>query len=147
MKEITFTNRYGLDFFSPQPATKVLPEWYKKQSEYVSNEKKPLRDNETPSTVKKCMPVFDALTSGYILFTPVDIYVSQRDGMPYYQWSGQDAISFHPVIQADEHPAKNGFAYPNGTIHGELKPQQGTQLYLFLLCIIQTTCLLCLKAW
>jgi len=112
MKEITFTNKFGLDFFSPQPATKVLPEWYKKQIEYVSGEKKPMENNSTSATVKKCMPVFDALTSGYILFTPVDVYVSQRDGMPYYQWSGQDAISFHPITQADEHPAKNGFAYP-----------------------------------
>ena len=39
MKEITFTNKFGLDFISPQPATKVLPEWYKKQNEYVSGEK------------------------------------------------------------------------------------------------------------
>lgn len=112
MKEITFTNRYGLDIFSPQPAIKVLPEWYKKQNEYVSGEKKPTESNSTPSTVKKCMPVFDALTSGYILFTPVDVYISQKDGKPYYQWSDQGVITFHPIAQADEHPSKNGFDYP-----------------------------------
>jgi hypothetical protein len=125
MKEITFTNRYGFDFFSPQPATKVLPEWYKKQSEYTAGEKKPTESGSTPSTVKKCMPVFDALTSGYILFTPVDVYVSKKDDMPYYQWSGQDAISFHPLAQADNHPAKNGFAYPKWMNPWAIKTPKG----------------------
>jgi len=125
MKEITFTNKYGFDFLSPQPATKVLPEWYKKQNEYTTGEKKPEEKGSTPSTVKKCMPVFDALTSGYILFTPVDVYVSQKDGMPYYQWSSQDVISFHPLAQADNHPAKNGFPYPKWINSWAIKTPKG----------------------
>jgi hypothetical protein len=112
MKKITFTNKYGHDFFVPQPASKVLPEWYKKQKEYTTGEKKISIEVRTPSTIKKCIPVFDALTSGYIIFTPVDVYVSHEDGAPYYHWTGQDAISFHPVTQADKHPATNGFPYP-----------------------------------
>jgi hypothetical protein len=125
MKEIIFTNKHGLDFISPQPAIKVLPEWYKKQNEYISKEKKPDTNNNTPATVKKCMPVFDALTSGYILFTPVDVYVSQKDNMPYYQWSSQDAISFHPVAQANEHPAKNEFPYPKWMNQWAIKTPAG----------------------
>ena len=112
MKEITFTNKYKLNLFPPKPATKIIPEWYKKQIEYNNNEKKIALDNSSPATIKKCIPVFDAMTSGYILFTPVDVYISQVNGAPYYQWASQDAITFHPIKQADEHPAKNGFDYP-----------------------------------
>jgi hypothetical protein len=36
MKEITFTNVLGLDFFPPKPAVKEVPEWYKHTPEYVA---------------------------------------------------------------------------------------------------------------
>jgi hypothetical protein len=113
MKEITFTNVLGLDFFPPKPAVKEIPEWYKNTPEYVTNEgKKVTNDNSTPHTIKKCIPVFDAITAGYILYTQVDIQITQQDGFPYYQWSDQNALSFHPIIQAPLHPKKNEAPYP-----------------------------------
>ena len=32
--------------------------------------------------------------------------------VPYYTWSNFAAIQFHPIIQAELHPAQNGFPYP-----------------------------------
>ncbi len=61
-------------------------------------------NGESMATIKKCVPVLDAITAGYIITTPVDIYVSERDGFPYYQWALGEGIQFHPVIQAPEHP-------------------------------------------
>ena len=112
-KEITFTNMLGLDFFPPQPSTKVIPDWYKNISEYWTDKgKKILEPGVTPSTVKKCIPVFDAMTAGYILFTQVEVQVRQENGTPFYNWAAQDAIAFHPIEQADLHPKANGFSFP-----------------------------------
>ena len=113
MKKITFTNVLELDFFPPKPAAKEVPDWYKNTSSYVSEQGKVISNNgNSPHTVKKCIPVFDAMTAGYILYTQVDIQVNQQDGLPYYIWSSQDAISFHPIDQAPLHPARNEAPYP-----------------------------------
>jgi hypothetical protein len=112
MKEITFTNVLGLDFFPPKPAIKEVPEWYKNTSEYLGNQGKKMIGMTTPHTIKKCMPVFDAITIGYILYTQVDVEVTQRDGLPFYTWVDQGVIGFHPTEQAPLHPVKNEAPYP-----------------------------------
>lgn len=114
-KKIVFTNTLGYDFFPPKAAVKEIPDWYKNTSEYIGDSgKKILVSNEIPETIKKCMPVFDAITAGYILYTQVDVQVSREknETNPYYHWAGQNAILFHPVIQAPLHPNANGAPYP-----------------------------------
>ena len=113
MKEIKFTNVFGLDFFPPKPAVKQIPNWYKNTSEYIGGQGRKITNvGSTPHTIKKCMPVLDAMTAGYILYTQVDVQVTQVDGLPYFHWASQDAISFHPITQAPLHPAKNEAPYP-----------------------------------
>jgi hypothetical protein len=112
MKEIIFTNVLGLDFFPPKPAVKEIPEWYKNTPEYLGEQGKKVLDIGTPHTIKKCMPIFDAITAGYILYTQVDVQVTQQDGVPWYRWAGQNAVQFHPVDQAPLHPSRNEAPYP-----------------------------------
>jgi hypothetical protein len=112
-KEIKFTNVLGFDFFPPKPAVKDVPQWYKDTPEYVNDYGKKVEiDNQTPHTIKKCIPVFDSITSGYILYTQADVQVTQEDGYPFYRWSSQGVINFHPVKQAPMHPARNDAPYP-----------------------------------
>ena len=111
-KKITFTNIFGLDFFPPKPGIKNVPDWYKNTEEYINNQGKKFIDGSTPHTIKKCIPVFDAITSGYILYTQVDVQVTQQDNLPFYTWADQGAISFHPIEQAPLHPARNKASYP-----------------------------------
>ncbi len=113
-KEITFTNTSVFeDMDKPQPASKFIPEWYKNMESYIGGEKKPGGGaNKTVSTIKKCLPVFDAITSGYIITLPADVYVSIKDGIQYFEWSNFGLVEFHPVVQAPEHPARNEHAYP-----------------------------------
>lgn len=87
-----------------------MPNWYKKTESYVTGKKEFFEDSIN-ETIKKCIPVFDAITTGYILYTQVDIDVSEKDGMPYYHWPSQDAIGFHPIQQAPLHPSQNGYPY------------------------------------
>jgi hypothetical protein len=112
---IVFTDTLGVDEqYAPVPASKCVPAWYKQTPEYVGGQRL-IRDGNTPHTVKKCVPVFDAMTAGYIIRTYVDVQVTQRDGLPFYEWPLGGAISFHPVDQAPEHPARNGAPYPKWT--------------------------------
>lgn len=110
---ITFTDVLGVDHqFAPVPATRVVPEWYKAMPEYW-NGKREVVDTQITHTVKKCVPVWDALTAGYVIRTHVDIQVSERGGQAYYEWPSQNAIGFHPVEQAPNHPAVTaGVPYP-----------------------------------
>jgi hypothetical protein len=64
---------YAAVFDPPAPAKNVLPEWYKNQEPYVG-EKIPNNAGMFNSTIKHCMPVFDALTTGYILTMPTDVH-------------------------------------------------------------------------
>jgi hypothetical protein len=78
--KITFTNSFDVDMseFEPQPASKFIPLWYKKTSSYVGSEEKKPENGLTTATIKRCMPVFDAITAGYIITTYTDIYVKQE---------------------------------------------------------------------
>lgn len=110
--EIAFTRLFGPEEYSPVPATKALPDWYKKTEEYIGGEKK-IFQGKSPQTIKKCMPVFDAMTAGYILFTPVDLYIELNEKKEsIFSWPSQNPIDFHPIEQAKHHPAHNGQMYP-----------------------------------
>jgi hypothetical protein len=58
------------------------------------------------------MPVFDAITAGYIITLPVDTYVSVKDGVQLFEWPSLGLIEFHPIVQAPEHPLRNSHHYP-----------------------------------
>lgn len=115
MQKIFFTEVFPIDkSFYPEPASKNLPDWYKKTHSFM-NEKKLSIDNDgtTNQTIKKCIPVFDALTAGYIIKTYVDVHVSLTDdGFSYYRWPMYEPVSFHPIEQAKNHPVENGMPYP-----------------------------------
>ena len=57
---------FGLENLGPEPelSIKSLPEWYKKHPRY---------DTEGKSLWRNCVPLFDAMTFGYVLLTPEDI--------------------------------------------------------------------------
>lgn len=111
MREIVFTKTFDVsDEFAPKPASAFIPEWYKKLDSYYGDGKTAV-NGSTTQTIKKCMPVFDAITAGYIIPTPCDVYISEQDDKPYYSWRSQN-LGFHPVEQAPNHPNANGFPFP-----------------------------------
>ena len=112
-KLITFTQTNdGVAEHNPQPAKKFIPDWYKQTPSYINGKKEITNIENVPMTIKKCMPVFDAMTSGYYLFTFCDIYVKQQDGAPYYYWTQGPAVGFHAVQQAEKHPKRKDDGYP-----------------------------------
>jgi len=119
----TLTNNKVID--APKPASSFIPEWYKKIESYINGKKMPT-DYANNVTVKKCIPVFDAITSGYIITSPCDVYVEQKEGVPFYRWSNFDAITFHPIVQTIGHPAsKDGLDSPKFTNPWSIKTPTG----------------------
>ena len=127
MADIIFTDVFGIsDKFAAKPASAYIPEWYKNMESYRGSIKKPNANGGSPATIKKCIPVFDALTAGYIIVSPADIYVSQINGEPTYQWSDFGLLEFHPVEQAPEHPDRKGIPqYPKWLNPWAIKTPKG----------------------
>jgi hypothetical protein len=126
---ILFTNTSGQELDTPQPASKHVPDWYKNMESHMGGLKKPDGNGGTQATIKRCMPVFDAIASGYIITLPADVYVSLKElkahhpetqeevldaptkQVQLFEWSHFGLVNFHPVEQAPDHPARNEHAY------------------------------------
>ncbi len=112
---IKFAHKDGLnDLFPPVPANKGLPDWYKDAQSYWNEEKKPVVGG-IAATIKRCMPVLDILSSGYLLRTNQDLFVEQRENGPYFHWmenkeNPKQVISQHDPFQVQNHPL-NQFGY------------------------------------
>lgn len=111
---IIFTNvtEHNFDQFKPIPAKLNIPQWYKDTESYMGGKKQPNGKGQTTSTIKRCMPVFDALTQGYLLLTYTDIFVSLKDGYHWFEWPHYSPLEFHPIEQGKLHPSANGQDFP-----------------------------------
>lgn len=71
----------------PIPAKKVLPEWYRQSEMDLVNP----TDQKTVPGLKRCVPFMDAMISGYVLTTPMDIFVSRNeDGSLKLGWNSSE---------------------------------------------------------
>ena len=136
VNKIEFVDIWGNtpDYVYPIPAVKNLPEWYRKTQPYVDE---PIPDQrktnyQSNGTVKKCNPVFDAISAGYLLLTPVDINVRlNEDGSQFYEWPSRDAVHFHPVDQNPHYPGQDGrqHGYPKFNHPWIIKTPPGYSTY------------------
>lgn len=123
MQVIKFTDTIGVpEEYRPAPASKIIPDWYKNLESYIGGEKRPDGNAGTTATAKRCMPIFDAITGGYIISTHTDLFVSQvpdenEKMLPHYEWANFGALGFHPKNQLPDHPdgAGHEISYPKWT--------------------------------
>ena len=70
-KKIKFiSSRPEYNIQKPIAASKMVPEWYRKMPGVADG----------TETVKKCVPILDALTSGYVITLPTDVYFDKENG-------------------------------------------------------------------
>jgi hypothetical protein len=123
------------DVYAPTPAATNIPEWYKKQESYIDGIKTlpDVGQGRTKATVKKCMPVFDAITQGYLIYSFGDVEVTQRldtDG-PYFRWTTDfDAILFHPASQASSYLPKDSPPIPKWNNPWAIKTPKGYSSFI-----------------
>jgi hypothetical protein len=140
---IVFTNISGQELDTPQPASKHIPDWYKDMESHTGGAKKPDGRGGTKATIKRCMPVFDAIAAGYVITLPADVYVSVQEyeakdaetgelikdlpvkKMQHFEWSHFGLVNFHPIEQAPEHPSRNEHAYPKWINPWSIKTPKG----------------------
>lgn len=94
----------------PIPATKNVPDWYKKMPSDI-NEEMALPQGTSTSTVKRCMPIFDAITAGYILSLPCDIYVDATNPAKL-TWSIPNPLNMVKNDLVSSHSREQYSTYP-----------------------------------
>lgn len=91
-KKIKFNSTdVNLGMNHPRPASKFLPEWFKKLPGV----------NEGVETVKKCMPFLDSVTSGYMIVLSADVYF---DGNGLQQIAKNKTVLTHHESQISGMP-------------------------------------------
>jgi hypothetical protein len=94
------------------PASANIPKWYSSLPLEVNKEKRVFKEGIENSTIRRCVPFLDAITAGYIIPLPYDVFVTREksvseDGveldLPFYSSNGP-GISFHSPEQAKDHP-------------------------------------------
>lgn len=122
MKKIIFTSRQEISKeYHPRPAISMMPEWYVKTPSYggfkgvAENIKTIFHNGEPNSTIKKCMPVQDAISAGYIIVTHADVIIKkeERETEPMILSRGGMSFGSHDANQAKHHPmARSGTSIP-----------------------------------
>ena len=118
-KNINFRARSKTEFetqLKPYPAVKRLPEWFTKASPYhggsgrfPDDKKLYFRKTEANYTYKKCIPLLDGLSAGYIIPLWADVNIEQQNGFPLIYWKTQaDIFSLHGE-PSREIPAPTGY--------------------------------------
>lgn len=133
MLNIIFKDVFGLGLDKPKPAYEDIPDWYKQHLSYLDDGKKIPAVSGTSATIKRCLPVFDAISSGYLITLPTDVYVyvkkdEEEKRIQIFQWPSHNIIEFHPIDQAKNHPLENEFAYPKFMNPWGIKTPRGYSL-------------------
>lgn len=100
---------------TPSQAKHNVPEWYRKHPSYHEKESF-LKKGLSGATIKKCMPIFDSMTAGYMLYAPMDIHIdasnpegiSQTIPLPVVSLK-KDLFSTHAPEQFNGYPLGEGF--------------------------------------
>lgn len=108
MPTIKFTDTTGLvpEMYYPKPGRITIPDWFKKlMPEFIPDSPRRDGSKKKEHSGKRCIPMLDAMTIGYTIFTSEDIIV-QKDGQyDFYEWTRRDdAIEFHSYDQMSTYP-------------------------------------------
>lgn len=81
-----FSNENKRGFADPKSSKSFIPEWYKKAESFYED-----LDGTPQAGLKTCMPFLDALMVGYMITTPVDIYVNEDSNSLSHLFNNKDS--------------------------------------------------------
>jgi len=96
----------------PKPAKIETPDWYKKMPMQMLHMNTPVGKEFGPNshTVKRCIPLFDGMTSGYLFFSYADIIVKVENGCSRITWSHEsNVVEVHEKNQLQGMPLPMGY--------------------------------------
>lgn len=99
----------------PYPASQKVPDWWKGMSPYSNGDSKlKIENGGVNHSFKKCTPMLDALTSGYIVPLWTDVLVSVENNIPSISWKTQTQVfGMHgtDTKKMDPPPGYSGFVF------------------------------------
>lgn len=96
MKKITFRSEdVSVDWVKPEPVVKNIPDWFKGISPVIDNQ----------MTIKKCVPVMDSFTTGYVFKTSADLFYD-NETKRFIDNGISETVTYHKDFQLD------GWAFP-----------------------------------
>lgn len=101
---ITFTAPTANDEARPAPAARFIPDWFRKAKPDLPKEGV---GNFPANTIKRCMPVLDAYSAGYIIPLPAALHLSWDGSEGGWEWSTRSSwvrIEEHGRGQLPDHP-------------------------------------------
>lgn len=108
MKAIEFICYADVMLESPVLAKNNLPEWWKETSPYITKKHDFfVGENgriQSKQTIKRCVPVFDVISAGYLIVTSSDLYIRQEEDEPYFLWENFTKINWQSQNQSEKHP-------------------------------------------
>ena len=117
-KEIIFVDTTDSvpEEYYPVPAVANLPSWFTKLEPYhsYSTVADGLLKRQGQSTAKRCLPLFDAMSAGYLILSVADIYVFENeDGTKLYEWPSDSGtrIEFHDRGQLSTYSVPESYHY------------------------------------
>lgn len=122
------------ELFPPIPAAKLIPEWYK-NIPVTATRAAGYIDGDSVPTIKRCMPVLDYLTSGYILRNSYEInaWPSIKDGIKSFnlECNKKNYVGAHPWHQAttEINGVKNHYFKINQEWHIKTPPGYSCLIY------------------
>ena len=117
-KNINFRARSRTEFeiqLKPYPAVKQLPKWFLDTTPYVDRPGWPndgklhFRNRDANVTYKKCVPLLDSLSAGYIIPLWTDVMVEQENNFPNIYWKTQSNVFFLHGEASKDIPAPVGY--------------------------------------
>jgi hypothetical protein len=107
MMDIIFQpTRPNLGEYPPIPAKKIIPQWYKDLPSEVhaatAYDMVKTGDN-TPFSIKRCVPVLDFLTTGYVLRSQSEILLSCNDNHNQHIWWYTNSPKEYPIVAFHPH--------------------------------------------
>lgn len=79
------------DIPTPKPASLCIPDWYKNT--------KPVK--ESTLTAKKCVPLLDSMSAGYMITLAADVTWDESSEPKFWSFSKIELISGHHKVQTD----------------------------------------------
>jgi hypothetical protein len=92
----------------PYPATQAVPDWWKAMTPYTKNIDNPegkkliVNNRLSNASAKKCIPMLDAITSGYIIPLWADVQVTNSGDNKWVTWRTSEMVFEEHGEQARE---------------------------------------------
>lgn len=113
-------------FQPPVPAASLIPDWWKNTPSYggfkgTEPNKKTMNfhSGADNATIKRCIPVLDSMSLGYLVVTPAELYVSPKEVTEKNVENGptSEFLLFYPrrAERVDYHPWGQASRHPYGT--------------------------------